>query len=180
MSFTKRRRAIVKLGRAAGIERKFYRLRAWHVSRRFSLRAKEAALLSETTAAEQLVRPRLLIVEDNRVNREVLARLLETAGYAIDAVPSGVEALEAAARTDYAVILMDCKMPGMDGFQTTAALRLREGSGRHAVVIAMTADSDDAAREACLAAGMDDYVSKPFTLRGMVSTLERWLGPKRI
>ena len=87
-----------------------------------------------------------------------------------------MEALESHARGDYRLILMDCQMPEMDGFQTASEIRRREaGSGRRVPIIALTASAIEGDREQCLAAGMDDYLPKPFTAEQMRSALVSWL-----
>ena len=112
-------------------------------------------------AARGRMRARLLLVEDNEVNQMLAVELLEREGYRVDVAADGHEALKALAGTEYALILMDRQMPGMDGLETTAAIRASETAGRRIPIIAMTAESMEGDRERCLAAGMDDYVSKP-------------------
>jgi CheY-like chemotaxis protein len=93
----------------------------------------------------------------------------------VDTAHDGRHALEMLARTNYDIVLMDCRMPVMDGFAATTELRLREGEGRHTPVIALTADTTNAAREACFAAGMDDYLGKPFSRAALRAALARWV-----
>ncbi|ULA61265.1 MAG: Histidine kinase [Nitrospira sp.] len=123
---------------------------------------------------------RLLLVEDTPVNREVAAGMLDILGYSVHAVENGRLALEAVARERFDLILMDCQMPEMDGFTATAAIRQQENQsgGRHRVpIIALTANAMDGDRTRCLAAGMDDYLAKPFTVSQLGTILSQWLTP---
>lgn len=120
-------------------------------------------------------RPLILVAEDNIVNQKLAVRLLEKMGYRADVVANGLEALEACSRISYAAILMDCLMPEMDGFEATAAIRLREQAiNVHIPIIAMTANAMQEDKERCLAVGMDDYLSKPIKPDVLRTTLERW------
>jgi CheY-like chemotaxis protein len=116
---------------------------------------------------------RILVVEDNAINRKIATRMLEKLGYTADAVCSGSHALRALEGREYALVLMDVQMPEMDGFETTAEIRRREGAA-HIPIIAMTANAMSGDRDKCLMAGMDDYVSKPVQSAGMKAAIERW------
>jgi PAS domain S-box-containing protein len=113
----------------------------------------------------------VLLVEDNLVNQKVLTAMLDTMGYGVDVAVNGNDALEALDRNDYAVVLMDCQMPEMDGYQTTQRLRQLEGPDRHTHVIAVTASAMATDRIRCLEAGMDDYLSKPIKSADLAAKL---------
>lgn len=117
----------------------------------------------------------ILVVDDNPVNQVVAARALRCLGYAPEIVASGEGALEALAKRPYDLILMDCQMPGLDGYQTSAEIRRREAGRRPVPIVAMTANAIEGDRERCAAAGMDDYLAKPFRIAALQSVLDRWL-----
>ncbi|WP_161827657.1 hybrid sensor histidine kinase/response regulator [Steroidobacter agaridevorans] len=118
---------------------------------------------------------RVLVVEDQSLNRDVAEGMLKALGLEVDTAHDGSHALEMLARTRYDVVLMDCRMPVMDGYAATTELRRREGDGPRVPVIALTADTTNAAREACLVAGMDDYLGKPFSRATLRAALVRWI-----
>ena len=118
---------------------------------------------------------RVLVVEDNAVNRKVAVALLDRLGYVADTATDGIEALEALRRTHYDVVLMDCQMPRMDGYEATAEIRRRE-NGEHTPIVAMTASAMASDRERCLAEGMDDYLPKPIDRAALSETLRRCMG----
>lgn len=119
-------------------------------------------------------RQRVLIVEDNAINRRLLVMQIEKLGRQADVAAGGEAAVEAAARGDYGLILMDCQMPGIDGYEATRLLREAESGKRRVPVVALTAHSGEADRARCLAAGMDEYLSKPATLDDLAAVLDRW------
>ena len=119
-------------------------------------------------------RGRVLVVEDNPTNQMVAVGLLTRLGFDPEVVGNGQEAVDAVRAREFAVVLMDCNMPVMDGFEATGAIRHDEGGDRHLPIVAMTAGALVGDRERCLAAGMDDYVSKPVKLSELDRVLSRW------
>ena len=120
---------------------------------------------------------RVLVAEDNKVNQTLARRLLEKRGYAVSVVGDGRAALAALDHESFDIVLMDIQMPGMDGFEATAAIRKQELiSGAHIPIVAMTAHAFKGDRERCLAAGMDAYISKPIRQQELYATIERMLG----
>ena len=121
-------------------------------------------------------RVRLLLVEDNEDNRKLVVHLLDQHGYSCDIATNGLEAMDRLAERDYPLVLMDCQMPLMDGFQAAAAIRRREREHpRRMPIVAMTAHALAEDREKCLAAGMDDYLSKPFKEAELIAGIQSWL-----
>jgi CheY-like chemotaxis protein len=118
---------------------------------------------------------RILLAEDNEINQRITLRLLEKLGLPADAVVNGQQASESAGQKKYDLILMDCQMPIMDGFEATAVIRHREGSDRHTPICALTANAMEGDREKCLAAGMDDYITKPISIDKLREAVERWV-----
>ena len=132
-----------------------------------------------TMAPSVRERPHLLVVEDNPINQKVAVRTLEKMGFHADVAGDGAAAVAATAvdeagRSAYSIVLMDCQMPVMDGFEATAEIRRREGAGPHVPIVAMTASAMEGDRERCLAAGMDDYLSKPLREHDLAAVLSRW------
>jgi signal transduction histidine kinase/CheY-like chemotaxis protein len=125
------------------------------------------------------LRARVLVAEDNLVNQKVAVRSLEMLGCDAEVAANGAAALEALAQGDFDIVLMDCQMPVLDGFQASQRIREIEGANKHTPIIAMTANAMQGDRERCLAAGMDDYVPKPVTLAALDATLRHWL-PERV
>jgi CheY-like chemotaxis protein/HPt (histidine-containing phosphotransfer) domain-containing protein len=133
----------------------------------------------------------ILVAEDHPINQQVILQQLEALGYQGECVGNGVEAIARLGQKRYDIVLMDCQMPGLDGYQTTQEIRKREATGslspsadgdssdpsppHKTVVIALTAHAMSAEREKCLAAGMDDYISKPVHLDHLSALLEQWI-----
>ena len=136
------------------------------------------ALRPAARAPGRRQRRRVLLAEDNPVNVEVALAMLDSLGLDVVCARNGEEALQAARGGDFDLILMDCQMPVMDGFAATAEIRRHEqqcGHARVLPIVAITANALQGDREACLAAGMDDYLSKPFTQQDLGHTIARWI-----
>jgi two-component system sensor histidine kinase/response regulator len=116
----------------------------------------------------------ILLAEDNPLNQRVATAMLENLGFRIDVVADGAEAVKAATMTPYRAILMDCQIPVLDGYRATAEIRRLEGLSRRTPVIAVTASDSDLDQQRCLAAGMDDYLTKPLSLQALAHVLARW------
>jgi CheY-like chemotaxis protein/HPt (histidine-containing phosphotransfer) domain-containing protein len=118
---------------------------------------------------------RILLAEDNPINQKLAVILLQKAGYSVDAVETGVQALERVKADHYSVVLMDVQMPDMDGFEATRQIRAWEQTtSQHIPIIAMTAHAMAGDRERCIDAGMDDYVTKPLEPRVLFNAIDRW------
>ncbi len=118
---------------------------------------------------------RILLVEDNLINQKVAVRMLEKRGFSCDIAANGKEAIAQLERESYALILMDCQMPEMDGFAATRAIRrAEEETAHHVPIVAMTANAMRGDREKCLEVGMDDYISKPVDANVLFETVMRW------
>ena len=132
--------------------------------------------LPSLAAAPGFVSGRILVVDDNTINQQVALSLLSAAGHRVELASDGQQAIDAWRRHGCDVILMDVQMPVVDGLQATREIRALEAAGKHVPIIAMTASAMRGDREACLAAGMDDYVSKPFDMAPFLGTVAHWLG----
>ena len=132
--------------------------------------------------AQTRSKPMILVVDDNPVNQKVAANMIEKLGYRVNVAANGREAVESLSRILYALIFMDCQMPEMDGFEATRVIRTQEaslqqvgGKSPHLPIVAMTANAMQEDREHCLAAGMDDFISKPVTKKTLEVVLNRWV-----
>ena len=121
------------------------------------------------------LRGRVLLVEDAEVNQQVAMAMIAKIGCEVVLARNGLEALALTERERFDVVLMDCQMPEIDGFEATRRIRLREAGGRRVPIVAVTANALTGDRERCLEAGMDDYVSKPFTRAALRNALQLWL-----
>ena len=140
-------------------------------------REQQLGLITRHTLSEQRKQGmRLLLAEDNSINQKLAVALLQKAGYSVDAVETGMQALEKVKEIPYSAVLMDVQMPEMDGYEATQGIRVWERErGSHIPIIAMTANAMQGDRERCLEAGMDDYVSKPLEPKVLFNVLDRWV-----
>ena len=129
------------------------------------------------SAAPAKIRGNILLVEDNLINQQVALGILQIQGYNVTVVNNGREALDAHSQGDFDLILMDCHMPEMDGFEATREIRGRERTftGKRVPIVALTANAMAQDREECLNAGMDDHLSKPFSMQTLQDMLDRWM-----
>lgn len=124
--------------------------------------------------------PHILLVEDDTTNQLIASEILQTLGYEVDTAENGYEAVDAVKGNGYDLILMDCQMPEMDGFEATIAIRRHEqekNAGNRTPIIALTGNVIQDIREQCQEAGMDDYLSKPFTISELQEKLGDWIKP---
>jgi CheY-like chemotaxis protein len=127
-----------------------------------------------TEEASLRTRRRVLLAEDNAVNQKVAARMLERLNCVVDVAANGKEAVAMVDRFPYDLVLMDCQMPEMDGYDAAREIRRREAAGRRVPIVALTAHALDEDRQRCLDAGMDEYVRKPVSPEELSRTLLRW------
>jgi two-component system sensor histidine kinase/response regulator len=121
---------------------------------------------------------RVLVAEDNEVNQIVAGAMLRRLSCTVDLAGDGAEVLQLLEQGTYDLIFMDCMMPGLDGYAATAEIRRRQGVDGHIPIVAMTANAMEGDRACCLAAGMDDYLSKPVNRDALARMLDRW-APQR-
>jgi PAS domain S-box-containing protein len=137
---------------------------------------KKAELVTRHSISEKVRQGlRVLLAEDNPINQKLAVILLQKAGYSVDFVENGLQAVEQVKKGVYCMVLMDVQMPEMDGYDATREIRKLEGDVRHIPIIAMTAGAMKGDRELCLAAGMDDYISKPLKPELLFATMKQWL-----
>ncbi|HEY7493651.1 MAG TPA: response regulator, partial [Candidatus Tectomicrobia bacterium] len=138
--------------------------------------SEPAPLITRHSLREKRRCLRILLAEDNVVNQMVAVRMLENQGHTVVTVSNGHAVLEALAQPGFDLVLMDVQMPDLDGLEATAIIREQEQhDGTHIPIIAMTAHAMQGDRERCLAAGMDDYISKPMRATDLYATIERLL-----
>jgi two-component system, sensor histidine kinase and response regulator len=138
-----------------------------------------ASLVTRHSLREEARRGRILLAEDNAVNRTLALRLLTKRGFVVSVVETGRAAVDAVEREEFDLILMDVQMPEMDGFEATGQIRESEkGTGRRVPIIAMTAHALKGDEERCIAAGMDGYVSKPIRTPDLFAAIDRLLAGK--
>ena len=154
-----------------------------HQSQLFDTLMNLLAPRSDTKAVQAVAKPkidatlatrhplRILLAEDNVVNQKLALRLLQQMGYRADVASNGVEAIECVERQTYDVVLMDVQMPEMDGLEASRRITAQWPSGERPRIVAMTANAMQGDREECLAAGMDDYVTKPIRVDALVGAL---------
>ena len=134
-----------------------------------------ASIITRHSIADKKIQDiRILLVEDNPVNRKMASIMLRKAGYSVDISENGRQAVGAVEKESYRLILMDIQMPEMDGFEATKRIREIEGNERHTVIIAMTAHAMQGDREKCIGAGMDDYIAKPIDPQELFKKIKMW------
>ncbi len=146
---------------------------------RHSLAEARAATRGAEPLAPRGTPLRVLVVEDNAVNQRVAEQLLERLGCRVDVAGTGREALSLVARLSYDIVFMDCHMPEMDGYEATRQIRASDTPSAGVPIVALTANAQEGERERCLAAGMNDYLTKPVSLEALAAALETWAGRRR-
>ena len=141
--------------------------------------ARTPRLVTRYTLEERRAGPlgRVLVTDDTPVSRQVTKLQIEKLGYEVDTAVDGAEAVDAATRATYDLILMDCHMPVMDGYAATEEIRRREQGQRRTPIVAFTASAASSGRERCFRAGMDDFIEKPIRSNELIDVLQRWVAP---
>jgi CheY-like chemotaxis protein len=135
---------------------------------------RESSNLYISAHSQHMNHPRVLLAEDNQINQEVAQAMLESLGCEVTVVNDGVLALQALKNNHFDLVLMDCQMPGMDGLETTRQVRMQQAEYAHIPIIALTANVQKTIRDECNKAGMNDYLSKPFTQADIREIISRW------
>jgi signal transduction histidine kinase/DNA-binding response OmpR family regulator len=147
---------------------------------RYSLGESRSIEKQHKPVVAAALRTRILVAEDNTTNQRLVVRLLEKCGCKADVAANGKEAVEMWSRAPYDVVLMDCQMPGMDGYQATAEIRHREAESatqRRTPIVALTANIMHSESEKCMASGMDDFLTKPVQVENLRLAIQRWTAP---
>jgi CheY-like chemotaxis protein len=134
---------------------------------------RDAQPLPGTIFQDEKQKVKILLAEDNRINKMVTLKLLANLGFRADAVDDGRQAVEAYLRSPYDLILMDCQMPVMDGYQASKEIRKLEAGNRKVRIIALTAYAMEGDRQKCLESGMDDYLPKPINIMALTRTISK-------
>jgi CheY-like chemotaxis protein len=134
----------------------------------------------QTNIAKNVSKQRpILVVEDHVINQLLLRKVIEGAGFRMDVVSNGKEALAALDDSSYSMVITDCHMPEMDGFELARCIRQKDGVAGQVPIVAVTADASVEAREKCLSSGMTDFLSKPYQKRDLIQLLNRYLGSEQ-
>ncbi|MFA6465729.1 MAG: ATP-binding protein, partial [Desulfurivibrionaceae bacterium] len=172
------RQLVLLMGGKIGVESEPGRGSTFWCELDFPVAAMGAPAEAPPQAEEGPLQGRLLLVEDNKVNQMVASKMLAAMGLTVDLADDGEKALAALAGKDYDLVLMDCQMPVLDGYQATRAIRSQEPpGGKRLPIIAMTAHAMEGDRQKCLEAGMDDYIAKPVKRELLRKLLGQWLPP---
>ncbi len=135
---------------------------------------KKQLVTRHTIAEDQKLNLKVLLAEDNIVNQKVANKMLQKLGCQVDLAINGKEVVEAIKVVPYDIVLMDCQMPEMDGFEATGKIRKIEPDDQHTPIIALTANAMQGDRERCIEAGMDDYIAKPLNYKQLAETITKW------
>jgi PAS domain S-box-containing protein len=169
------KRLVELMGGAISVRSELGRGAVFTVRLTLPLTAAPAAEGAVSSPERPALRGRVLLVEDDKINQFVAQKMLEDLGCEVRTAGDGAEAIAAWESDELDLILMDVRMPRMDGYEATAEIRRREPPGRRAPIVALTAHAVEGSREQCLAAGMDDYLSKPMTYESLAAVVRRWV-----